>query len=78
VAASSCQWFPLVYGVSQTSLSWAMSRSCGMLEVVAADVDQGKGVWGLHRSSTMRVNIGVLVCKALELFKILYSKLGGI
>ena len=44
-----------------------MSRSCGTLEVVAADVDRGEGAWNLRRTSTMRVNIRVLICDFLEL-----------
>ncbi len=38
-----------------------------MLEVVAADVDRGKVAWNLRRTSTMRVNIRVLICDFLEL-----------
>jgi hypothetical protein len=38
-----------------------VSRGCGTLKGVAADVIRGKGAWVLRRTSTMRVNIRVLV-----------------
>jgi hypothetical protein len=45
-----------------------VSRCCGTLKGVAADVIRGEGVWVLRRTSTMRVNIRVLVCDFLELW----------
>ena len=67
MATSSCQCFLWVYGVSQTSSSWSMLRSCGTLNVVAADADRDEDAWVLRRNSTMRVNIRVLVCDFLKL-----------
>jgi hypothetical protein len=62
VVTSNWQWFPLGYGVVQTSWSWPVSCCSGTLKGVAADVIQGEGPWVLRRTSTMRVNIRFLVC----------------
>jgi hypothetical protein len=67
VVTSNCQWFPLGYSVFQTSSSWSVSRCCNKLKGVAADVIPGKGAWVLRRTSTMCVNIRVLVCDFLKL-----------
>jgi hypothetical protein len=38
-----------------------VSRGWGTLKGVAADVIRGEGAWVLRKTSTMRVNIRVLV-----------------
>jgi hypothetical protein len=42
-------------------MSWSVSRGCRTLKSVAANVIRGEGAWVLRSTSTMRVNIRVLV-----------------